>query len=192
VFVAFQHTSHCPKHILSAANKAWFHANGTARFGASHHTNSPQQWATQALALNISVHLMRHLSKAITKEMDNNTTAKMSKISQNFLGKPFYPPTAQPLLPGKPKKHSRSNPLQQFKKNWQNNRQLQPPIPRLQVTYLHQVLPIAVHPTRVSRSRSVSTRSRRSQRQSHPIKNQQKQNPHLALQQHRLYQPLPA
>jgi hypothetical protein len=99
-FVAYSATAHCPSKILHLANRNWFQTNGTAtRFGSSHHTASPQQWATQALALNLSYRLAQHISICITKESDHNTAAKLQQIARSFRGKTFFPAKVPPLIP---------------------------------------------------------------------------------------------
>jgi hypothetical protein len=99
-YIAYTAANKCPSRILQHANRQWFQTNGTTtRFGSTHHTASPQQWATQALALNLSYRLAQHINIAITKETDHKTTIKLQQIARSFRGKRFFPPKSPPLIP---------------------------------------------------------------------------------------------
>ena len=71
---AFLRPNKCPgARMLSKANAHWLKTTHE-RFGSNYRTKSPQQWATQALALNISVNLARHVSRKRSGESDRNRT----------------------------------------------------------------------------------------------------------------------
>jgi hypothetical protein len=99
-YVAYANATRCPTQVLKHANRNWFQDQGkSARFGTSYHTASPQQWATQALALNLSYRLAQHISISVIKESDHKLTEKLHQISRSFRGKTFYPCKSAPLIP---------------------------------------------------------------------------------------------
>ena len=55
-----------PVALASKASSAWKQLHPTSRFGTTHHTHTPSQWALQALSLNISLALANSLQTAIT------------------------------------------------------------------------------------------------------------------------------
>jgi hypothetical protein len=90
-YVAHTNSETCPAHILKQANHNWYHMHGHAtRFGTSYHTTLPQQWATQALALNLSYRLAQHMAIAVVKESDHKMTERLHQISRSFHGKTFF------------------------------------------------------------------------------------------------------
>jgi hypothetical protein len=89
----FKQLNHLPTSLLAWANKTWCIASTDSRYGTSYHTHYPSQWATQALALNLSKTLIKHIqhnsSTCISHyllQCSNNKTA----INQNL-------PAFQPL-----------------------------------------------------------------------------------------------
>jgi hypothetical protein len=54
-----------PAHLLAHANKEWA-LSAVSRFGETHHTATPQRWATQCLGLNLSTALSTHVLRAIS------------------------------------------------------------------------------------------------------------------------------
>ena len=80
-FFAFQRSFHTPHSLLSRASRQWrSQTKNSHRFGTSHSTTSPAQWAIQSLALNTSLALAAHLTSALPSLL------------------PTHPPP--PLLPG--------------------------------------------------------------------------------------------
>jgi hypothetical protein len=62
-----------PVAILPKANQQWLTALLNTRYGTTYHTHFPSQWATQALALNISIVLITHLQHNIPKQLKPTT-----------------------------------------------------------------------------------------------------------------------
>ena len=77
VFEAFTHAHKCLACILPKANACWL-LTTRERFGCTHQTNSPRQWATQAFALNLSGNLACHISRNRSRESDRNISMTKS------------------------------------------------------------------------------------------------------------------
>ena len=50
-----------PTALFPKADKTWRTATNAARYGSTYHTQFPSQWAMQALALNTSIALAKHI-----------------------------------------------------------------------------------------------------------------------------------
>jgi hypothetical protein len=102
-FSAYQALVQGPSGFLYKANKAWEDSQyRRLRFGATYHTSSPQQWALQCLALNISTSLANHLlrARAAVAAATRSSTTTLPPI----LGPTFYQvATFSPLVPGPPR-----------------------------------------------------------------------------------------
>ena len=94
-FQAFQTALQSPINLLTAANTAWT-ARRQGRYGDSHHCNTPNQWATQAIALNVSRQLAMHINSNISKQLDRKSAAKTKKLK--FFGTDLYVPSVPPLV----------------------------------------------------------------------------------------------
>jgi hypothetical protein len=91
-----------PLHLVHHANLAWkaLQTNTTRRFGCTHHTHTPQQWALQSLSLNISHALAAHLATALTS---NARRAAPSQPQTTYGTTPYFPTGRRVLVPGAPR-----------------------------------------------------------------------------------------
>jgi hypothetical protein len=62
-------------HLADKATQAWHTIRPSARFGSTHHTYTPTQWALQALSLNISYALATALTTALQDRPSSATTS---------------------------------------------------------------------------------------------------------------------
>ena len=79
-------------------DRNYVHTRTHQRFGSSHHTHTPSQWATQAFALNLTTTLATHLSNALAmlKSQSLQSHPCQRKCDKN---KPAsHPPKAPPIF----------------------------------------------------------------------------------------------
>jgi hypothetical protein len=62
-------------HLADKATQAWRTIRPSTRFGSTHHTHTPTQWALQALSLNISHALATALTTALQDHPSFATTS---------------------------------------------------------------------------------------------------------------------
>jgi len=79
--------------ILPQADTEWA---SRGRFGSTSHTNTPSQWAIQALGLNISTALATHLYSSIANLLRHHPSPKRTLLDPV----PFRCPPAPPRFPG--------------------------------------------------------------------------------------------
>jgi hypothetical protein len=94
-------TKNTPHAVLQKANHQWH--SGTSpptRFGRTYHTYTPSQWATQALALNLSKalthHLLLHTNRILTQTTHQRKTQRQTQYTTI---PPFYLPPPPFLNP---------------------------------------------------------------------------------------------
>jgi hypothetical protein len=89
--------------ILSQANREWalLHRGLPPRFGQTHHTTTPQQWALQCFSLNLSHGLAAHLLRARASciAASSSSTATHPILGPSFRQSLHKPP----LVPGAPR-----------------------------------------------------------------------------------------
>jgi hypothetical protein len=102
-FTAYQSLLNAPTAFLHNANKAWEESHyRRLRFGSTYHSSTPQQWALQCLALNLSNSLGNHLLRA--RAAIAAAARSSTKLSPTILGTTFYQSaTYSPLVPGPPR-----------------------------------------------------------------------------------------
>ena len=89
--------------ILSQANHEWSQLRPVrpARFGQTHHTTTPQQWALQCFSLNLTHGLAAHLLRARASCL---AASASTTISHDILGPTFRQSHHRPpLVPGAPR-----------------------------------------------------------------------------------------
>lgn len=93
-----------PQKIFQRATHAWTQGQQHQQpFGSSYHTRTPTNWATQALALNVTLALAKHLqlhSESLHKYQSRQTQKNAEQILHHF--PPFYLPPPPFLLPTEP------------------------------------------------------------------------------------------
>jgi hypothetical protein len=94
-------TKHSPTAILPKASHYWHQStHQPARYGSTYHTHTPTQWATQALALNLSkalaLHLLHNLSRITSHIAHQRRTQRQANTATPA---PFYLPPLPFLLP---------------------------------------------------------------------------------------------
>jgi hypothetical protein len=99
--LAFHNALKSPLHLLSRANDEYKSLQPRfGRFGRSHHSSTPQQWALQCLSLNLSNALGAHLHRARAALAASTSTT----ISPVILGPLFrYSAPQKTLVPGTPR-----------------------------------------------------------------------------------------
>jgi hypothetical protein len=93
--------THIPQAILSKATRNWNQRSSqSTRFGSTYHTYTPESWATQALALNLTKallhHLLTHIRRIQTFEAHQRKIHKQLSLTQP---PPYYLPPPPFLLP---------------------------------------------------------------------------------------------
>jgi hypothetical protein len=93
--------THIPQGILPKATKFWNQRSShSTRYGHTYHTYTPESWATQALALNLTKalthHLLTHMKRIQTFSAHNRKIHKQLSITQP---PPYYLPPPPFLLP---------------------------------------------------------------------------------------------
>ena len=100
-FLLCKQLENMPTAILPKANQTWRMATNNARYGSTYRTHLPAQWATQALALNMSValtkHIQEHTRNCLQKTLQQRSITKKT-LRRNMPR--FSSPPIPFLLPG--------------------------------------------------------------------------------------------